>query len=137
MHPAIVVSTPLATHLKLSHKQSPSTKKEKEDMQRVSYASTIVSFKYAMVCTRPNIAYTTSIVSQFLSKPGREHWNVVKWIMRHLQGIANLKLCFKHNEPILVDYTNYDMAADVDSKKSTSSYLITFIGGAVAWQSRL
>nr|KYP41203.1 Retrovirus-related Pol polyprotein from transposon TNT 1-94 [Cajanus cajan] len=26
---------------------------------------------------------------------------------------------------------------DVDSRKSTSSYLINFVGGAVAWQSRL
>ena len=29
------------------------------------------------------------------------------------------------------------MASDIDSRKSTSSYLITFAGGAVAWQSRL
>nr|KYP47620.1 Retrovirus-related Pol polyprotein from transposon TNT 1-94 [Cajanus cajan] len=29
------------------------------------------------------------------------------------------------------------MAGDVDSRKSTSGYLINFAGGAVAWQSRL
>ena len=29
------------------------------------------------------------------------------------------------------------MAGDIDSRKSTSGYLITFAGGAVAWQSRL
>nr|KYP50219.1 Retrovirus-related Pol polyprotein from transposon TNT 1-94 [Cajanus cajan] len=29
------------------------------------------------------------------------------------------------------------MAGDVDSRKSTSGYLIKFIGGVVAWQSRL
>nr|KYP45292.1 Retrovirus-related Pol polyprotein from transposon TNT 1-94 [Cajanus cajan] len=29
------------------------------------------------------------------------------------------------------------MVRDVDSKKSTSSYLIKFAGGVVAWQSRL
>ena len=29
------------------------------------------------------------------------------------------------------------MARDVDSRKSTSGYLITFSGGAVSWQSRL
>ena len=34
-------------------------------------------------------------------------------------------------------YTDSDMAGDVDSRKSTSGYLITFAGGAVAWQSRL
>ena len=29
------------------------------------------------------------------------------------------------------------MAGDVDNRKSTSSYLMTFSGGAVSWQSRL
>ncbi|RDX57878.1 hypothetical protein CR513_62847, partial [Mucuna pruriens] len=29
------------------------------------------------------------------------------------------------------------MAGDVDSRKSTSGYLITFAGGAVSWQSKL
>ena len=38
---------------------------------------------------------------------------------------------------MLVGYTDADMAGDVDSRKSTSGYLITFAGGAVAWQSRL
>ncbi|WMV38611.1 hypothetical protein MTR67_031996 [Solanum verrucosum] len=30
-----------------------------------------------------------------------------------------------------------DMAGDVDTRKSTSGYLITFARGAVSWQSRL
>ena len=38
---------------------------------------------------------------------------------------------------MLVGCTNADMAGDVDSRKSTYDYLITFSGGAVSWQSRL
>ena len=38
---------------------------------------------------------------------------------------------------MLARYTNADMAGDVDSRKSTSGYLITFAGGAVSWQSKL
>jgi len=48
-----------------------------------------------------------------------------------------LGLSFGSGKPMLVGYTNYDMAGDVDTRKSTSSYLITFSGGAVSWQSRL
>ena len=29
------------------------------------------------------------------------------------------------------------MAGDVDRRKSTSGYLVTYAGGAVSWQSRL
>ena len=38
---------------------------------------------------------------------------------------------------MLAGYTDADMAGDMDSRKSTSGYLITFAGGAVSWQSKL
>ena len=48
-----------------------------------------------------------------------------------------MSLCFGKGEPILDEFTNFDMAGDVDGRKSTSGYFITFARGAVAWQSRL
>jgi transposase InsO family protein len=137
MNNAKVVSSPLATHFKLSTKQSPSTDEEKEDMERIPYASVVGSLMYAMVCTRPDIAHAVGVVSRFLSNPGREHWNAVKWIMRYLRGTSKLCLSFGSGKPMLVGYTDSDMAGDVDTRKSTSGYLITFSGGAVSWQSRL
>ena len=46
-------------------------------------------------------------------------------------------LYFGDDEPMLVGYTDSDMAGDVDSRKSTSGFLMTFAGGAVFWQSKL
>ena len=46
-------------------------------------------------------------------------------------------LCFGENSPKLVGYTDVDMAGDVDSRKSTLGYLITFAEGSVPWQSKL
>ncbi|KAL6328283.1 hypothetical protein AAG906_034426 [Vitis piasezkii] len=137
MSKAKVVSSPLASHFKLSSRHSPSTDKEKEDMRRVPYASAVGSLMYAMVCTRPDIAYAVGVVSRFLSNPGRHHWEAVKWIMRYLRGTSKLKLTFGNGKPILVGYTDSDMAGDVDNRRSTSGYLMTFSGGAVSWQSRL
>ncbi|GLT38191.1 hypothetical protein SLA2020_124550 [Shorea laevis] len=132
MDKAKVVSTPLAMHFKLGKNQCPSNDEEKEDMQRVPYASAVGSLMYAMVCTRPDIAHAVGLVSCFLSNPGREHWNAVKWIMRYLQGTSSLSLCFGAGEPILARYTDSDMAEDIDTRKSTLGYLITFAGGAVS-----
>ena len=137
MEKAKVVSTPLATHFKLSSDQSPSNEAEKLDMQRVPYASAVGSLMYAMVCTRPDIAHAVGCVSRFLSNPGREHWNAVKWILRYLRGTADMRLCFGGDKPTLVGYSDSDMAGDIDSRKSTSGYLIKFAGGVVSWQSRL
>ncbi|CAA7059133.1 unnamed protein product [Microthlaspi erraticum] len=132
-----VVSTPLAAHFRLSSQQSPSTELEKQDMARVPYASAVGSLMYAMVCTRPDLAHAVGVVSRFLSNPGRDHWTAVKWILRYLRGTSSLKLTFGGTKPLLVSYTDSDMSGDVDSRKSTSGYLVTFAGGAVAWQSRL
>ncbi|RVW22382.1 Retrovirus-related Pol polyprotein from transposon TNT 1-94 [Vitis vinifera] len=38
---------------------------------------------------------------------------------------------------VLVGYTDSDMVGDVDNRRSTSGYLMTFLGGVVSWQSRL
>jgi len=62
-----VVSTPLATHFKLSVKQSRSNEVEKAYMSRVRYASAVGSLMNAMVCTRPYIAHVVGIISRFLS----------------------------------------------------------------------
>ncbi|RDX62866.1 hypothetical protein CR513_58763, partial [Mucuna pruriens] len=137
MENAKAVSTPLATHFKLSSGHSPSNEAEKTNMSRVPYASVVGSLMYAMVCTRPDIAHVVGIVNRFLSNPGREHWNVVKWILRYLHGTSDLRLCFEGDKPTLVGYSNSDMAGDIDSKKSTSGYLIKFARGAMAWQSKL
>ena len=57
----------------------------------------------------------------------------MKWILRYLRGTSKTCLCFGTDKPVLVGFTNADMVGDVDSRKSTSSYLITFSGGAVSW----
>ncbi|KAK8931081.1 hypothetical protein KSP39_PZI016518 [Platanthera zijinensis] len=137
MDQAKKVSTPLATHLKLTADQCPSTPEEKEAMQKVPYASAVGSLMYAMVCTRPDIAHDIGVVSRFLSNPGKEHWSAVKWILRYLQGTTDLSLRFGGSEPELLGYTDADMAGDLDSRKSTSGYLMLFVGGVVSWASRL
>ena len=57
--------------------------------------------------------------------------------MRYLRGTSKLKLTFRGGKPILVGYIDSDMAGDVDNRRSTSDYLMTFSGGVVSWQSRL
>ncbi|KAL6138925.1 hypothetical protein ACLB2K_064204 [Fragaria x ananassa] len=78
MDKARSVSVPLAAHFKLSKKQSPSNAKEREEMEKVLYASIVGCLMHAMVCTRPYIGYVVGVVSRFLANPGREHWAAVK-----------------------------------------------------------
>ena len=106
-------------------------------MSAIPYSSTVGSLMYAMVCTRPDIAHAVGVVSRFLSNPGKQHWEAVKWILRYLKGTTKFRLCYGGADPILEGYTDSDMAGDLDGRKSTSGFIYTFAGGAVSWQSRL
>ena len=92
---------------------------------------------YAMVCTRPDIAHAVGVVSRFMSNPGREHWEAVKWILRYLRGSLTSALVFRKSELGLQGYVDADNGGDVDSRKSTSGYVYTFGGTAISWVSRL
>ncbi|WVY90442.1 hypothetical protein V8G54_035956 [Vigna mungo] len=137
MHNAKSARVPIAGHFKLSKSQCPKNEEEKEEMSKVPYSSAVGSLMYAMVCTRPDIGYAVGVVSRFLSNPGKEHWEAVKWILRYLRGSAKRSLCFGNGDLKLIGYSDSDMAGNVDSRKSTSVYLITFAGGAVSWKSKL
>ena len=96
-------------------------------MKKVSYASTVGSLIYAMVCIRPNIVHTVIVVSRFLSNLGNEHWHKVKWILRYLTGTFKICLCFSNSKPILYVYTDAYIASNVNSRKFTSRYIIICI----------
>ena len=73
MDDAKPISTPLANHFRLSANQCPQTNDEVKDVSKVPYASAVGCLMYAMVCTRPDLAHAISVVSKFLSNPGRMH----------------------------------------------------------------
>ncbi|KAH9682243.1 hypothetical protein KPL71_027274 [Citrus sinensis] len=75
------VSTPMAAHFRLLSQQCPSTKSEQTEMLKTRYASSVGCLMYAMVLTRPDLSYAVSLVSRFMSNPGKEHWRAVKWIL--------------------------------------------------------
>ena len=54
---------PFSHGIRLSKTQSPSTSDERSLMSRIPYASVIGSIMYAMICTRPDVAFAISLTS--------------------------------------------------------------------------
>ena len=50
---------------------------------------------YAMLCTRPNVAFTVDLVSRFLGNPGLPHWYAVKRILQYTIGTLKLQLYYQ------------------------------------------
>ena len=61
-----LVSTLLATHIKLSLSLSPSMDEEREYVSKVPYSNAIGSLMYVMVCMRPDISHAVGVVSRYM-----------------------------------------------------------------------
>ena len=76
-----------------------------------------------MVCTRPNLVYAVSTVSQFMSNSEKQYWEAVKWVLRYLRGTARLGLVFQGLKTgklrVLQGYVDADYAEDLDQRRST------------------
>ena len=64
---------PMSQGIHLSKRMSPKTPEERNRMSTIPYASAIGSILYAMLCTRPDVAYALGIVSRFQADPGEDH----------------------------------------------------------------
>ena len=88
--------------------------------------------------TRPDLASAVSILSKYMSKPSKEHWQGVKRILRYIKGTINYGLIFKaeDNKGILAGYSDADWAGDIDTRRSTSWYVFQICGSTVSWCSK-
>ena len=131
------LGVPLPSYLKLSKADCPKDEMEINAMKGIPYASACGSLMYAMVATRPDIAYAVGVVSRYMSNPGKAHWEAVKCVFRYLKGTQRKCLCYGKGALNLQGYCDADMAGDLDTRKSTSGYIFTVAGGAVSWCSKL
>ncbi|GJP58899.1 hypothetical protein CLOP_g5864, partial [Closterium sp. NIES-67] len=77
------VSTPLSLQHQLTAPPVPSP-----DACKDPYPELVGSLMYAMMCTRPDLAYPVSVLSRYVS-PGRytaSHWSAAKRVLRYLQA---------------------------------------------------
>jgi hypothetical protein len=72
----------------------------------MSYQSIVGSLIYTILSTRPDIAFSVSIISRYTSNPDDSYLKVVKDIYRYLRSTTNYELCFEGTLESLTGYTN-------------------------------
>ncbi|KAJ9565484.1 hypothetical protein OSB04_001450 [Centaurea solstitialis] len=118
-------------HLNIKEFNSPfdsSVKLEKNSgrvVAQLEYASAIGCMMYAMYCTRPDIAFAVSKLSQFTSNPGSDHWKAIGTVLGYLKRTS-----------ILEGYSDASWIDNSSDSKSTSGWIFTLAGGAISWASK-
>ncbi len=127
------IATPLEPGKKF-HKLS----SDDDSFNTQMYRQAIGCLIYTSVTTRPDIAAAVGILSQYMSKPSKEHWMGIKRVLRYLKGTINygIKYCSDKKDKDLVAYCDSDWAGDIGMRRSTSGYVFQIGKGAISWSSR-
>jgi hypothetical protein len=109
---------------------------EADSKFRKQYQSAVGSLMYAMLGTRPDLAFAISVISRFSSNPTNAHWSAVKRVFRYIASTLDMGLVFRGGLQPLEGYTDSDWAGDQDTRRSTSGYVFNLGSAAISWSSK-
>jgi hypothetical protein len=83
-----------------------------------------------LTLTRPDITFAVGIVGRFMQKPKKPHLEAVRRILRYVKGTIDFGLLYNKGEACkVVGYCDADHAGDHDTRRSTTGYVFSTIGG--------
>ena len=133
------VTTPLDPNVNLDNDEMEDGSNNQSEEVSHGYATLIGSLMYLALGTQPDIAYAVNKLVQFTQLPKPKHWTAVKQVFCYLKGTQNLSLTYGRAKELLSQEINIfcdaDWAGGAD-RESTSSYVVTIAGGAIAWSSK-
>ncbi|CAI7803196.1 unnamed protein product [Closterium sp. NIES-53] len=133
MQEAASMPTPLSLQHQLTAPSVPSPEPCDE-----AYPELVGSLMYAMMCTRPDLAYPVSVLSRYVA-PGRftsHYWSAAKRVLRYLKGTQDYVLTLGGSSPVRLEgYNDSSYADDQSDRRSFQGYCFTLGSGVVSWRS--
>lgn len=101
------------------------------------YKSMIGGLRY-LVHTRPDIAYSVGIASRYMECPTVKHRNMVKRILRYVQGTLQFGLVYTKDSGnnVLTGFSDSDMAGSLDDRRSTGGMCFYLNESLITWVSQ-
>ena len=103
------------------------------------FRAIIGSLIYILICSRPDISYVVTRLSEYMDKPSQAHLALAKDVLRYLKGTKSHSLVFrKSGMPLrLYGYSDSDYAGS-DDRKSTSGYCFKLSENSalVSWKTK-
>ena len=127
-------SRPLPTPIEVNHRLGAD---ETEALVDQGSNQRLVGKLIYLTHTRPDIAYTVGVLSQFMHAPRVSHMHAAHRVLRFLKGTAGRGLLFKRHSTLNLEvYTDTDYTGSIVDRHSTSGYC-TFLGGnLITWRSK-
>ncbi|KAG5893608.1 hypothetical protein JTB14_019279 [Gonioctena quinquepunctata] len=122
-------STPMDCGTRLEKARPGDSRTDKE-----LYQSKIGCLLYLAMGTRPDIAHTVNVLSQYCVDPSTIHNSSVHHLFRYLKGSMHYKLIYKPvGSPSLKLYSDASFANSLDDRRSYTGFVAFYGGSVVCW----
>ena len=116
------------------------TSLENDTRSERPYRELIGSLMYMAIATRPDIAFTVSILSRYLDKHTGHHWTCALRALRYLRATTRHGITYSGpqntlEKPDLQAYSDADFANDPETRRSVSGQIIINNNGPIVWAS--
>ncbi|CAI7782474.1 unnamed protein product [Closterium sp. NIES-53] len=129
-------SSPQATPLSTRHSLSALPSDESVESSG-PYPELVGCLMYLMTCTRPDLAYSLSILARYVA-PGRhrpEHMAAAKRVLRYLCSTSGMGLVLGGHSPVvLTGHADASWADDQATQRSSQGYTFSLGSGSVSWR---
>jgi hypothetical protein len=117
---------------------NPSQAYENQSPRR--YREIVGSLIYAMACTRPDLCWIVTKLSQHLDNPDEADWVMVKHVLRYIKGTLDYKLHYTKSSDrlCLSGWSDSDWGSSVEDRRSTTGYVFFLnpAGPPISWNSK-
>ena len=103
------------------------------------YRAILGSVMWGQLATRPDLSFAVSLLARYQTNPGINHWNALMNVIGYIKNTFDYGLTYsRDSESDLspIAYVDADYGGCKDTRRSTSGYVFTMAGGAVAWASK-
>ncbi|CAL8091495.1 unnamed protein product [Prunus armeniaca] len=99
------------------------------------YRSVVGALQY-LTFTKLDLSYAVNSVCQYMTAPTDLHWLLVKRILRYIQGTLDHGLKFSCGPWQLHAFSYADWARDVNTRRSTTGFVVFLGTNPISWQSK-
>ena len=90
-----------------------------------------------LTTTRLDLAFTDSVLSQFMSKPLKTHWVAAKGVLRYLQGTLDFGIKYTDLFDVrLTSFSDLDWTGNLDDRQSIIGYAFNIGSRVIAWSNK-
>ena len=107
-----------------------------------AYSMGVGAMSHIKNWTHPEIAVTVSMLSQFLSCPGNDHWKLLLRLLSYVFTVKDKMRWFKRSggddgRPVFFGYCDADYAGCTDTRRSRSGYCFFLFGMLMGYRTKL